>query len=155
MSGLPPVMDVGGGGGEAQNRPKLEPWRVFSHRTYISNISNPRWSRYGRETCQKCNPFARNATRNSTPSSEIASVRAVLSGVENRTPSPEMASKMRPLKQKCKVKSAKMRPLDQKWRQKYDPFARKGLWPRRTSARGAILGTPWGPVLQPLSLCYN
>ena len=32
MSGLPPVMDVGGGG-EAQNRPKLEPWRVFPQRT--------------------------------------------------------------------------------------------------------------------------
>ena len=75
------------------------------------NAYTGRESTYGRETCQKCNPFARNATRNSTPSSEIASVRAVLGGAGNCTPSHEIASKVRPLKQKCIVKSAKISPL--------------------------------------------
>ena len=78
-----------------------------------------------------------------------------MSGAENRTPAHEIASTLRPLKQKCKVKSANMRPLHKNMRQTCDPFARKGLWAQRTSASTAILGTPWSPVLQPLSLCYN
>ena len=36
-----------------------------------------------------------------------------------------------------------------------NPFAQKELWAQRGLSSTAILGTPWGPVLQPLSLCYN
>ena len=96
----------------------------------------------------KCNPLTRNAAQHAIPSLEIASVRAVLSGAENRTPAHEITPEMRPLTQKCTIKSAKITPLHQKVRQKCDPFARKGLWAQRKPASGAILGTPWGPVLQ-------
>ena len=74
---------------------------------------------------QKCNPLAQNAAQNATPSSENASVRAVLSGAENRTPSHEITSKMRPLKHKFMVKRAKTSPLHRKQRRKCDPLARK------------------------------
>ena len=63
---------------------------------------------------QKCNPLAQNAAHNATPSSEIASVRAVLSGAEKRTPAHEIAPEMRPLEQKWATKSAKSTPLHQK-----------------------------------------
>ena len=39
----------------------------------------------------------------------------VCSGAGNRTPSPEIAPKMRPLKQKLTIEKTKMRPLRQKW----------------------------------------
>ena len=52
---------------------------------------------------ENATPFTRNAVVNATPSSEMVTVRAVLSRVENRTPQPEMTLKMQPLKQKCNV----------------------------------------------------
>ena len=62
---------------------------------------------------------------------------------------------MQPLKQKCNDEMRKITPLQRKAWRKCDPFARNKLWAHRKSARVAFSGTPWSPVLKPLSLCYN
>ncbi|MEC8290313.1 MAG: hypothetical protein VX007_11890, partial [Pseudomonadota bacterium] len=53
------------------------------------------------------------STENATPSSEIGEG-VIFAGAENRTPQPEMASKMQPLKQKCNVEMSKITPLHKK-----------------------------------------
>ena len=53
--------------------------------------------------------------------------------------------------QKCK----KSNPFIKKCAKKSDPSAKKKRCTRPNLSSAAIWGTPWGPVLQPLSLCYN
>ena len=79
------------------------------------------------ERCRKSHPFTRNSVENATPQAEMQRRNA-----KNITPSFEIASKMRPLKQKVRGPSL--------------PKAKAAL------ASPTIAGPP---ALQPLSLCYN
>ncbi len=78
------------------------------------------------EPCRKSNPSTRNDVKNATPQAEMQR-----RNVKNHTPST-----------KNSVEHA-------------TPLPKNELWTQRKSSSGAILGTPWGPVLKPLSLCYN